>query len=224
MKLTVSVLNQSILLMVLGLGLVFHESEKLFLENELRLSKPVDRSEELAQLEFELKAAKAETDSVKSEILSEINKVQLPKSLALENLRMGLRAPASIPKVDSSTWALAEIKESFRDKKYQDVIKKADSFLKQSNGLLTTIEVRFFLAESYVVNRQFEKATDTIQSMIEQAPDHILTGYSMLRLAQISEDADQIESAKAIYKIIKTNFNDSVLIGEANDRLQKLEK
>ncbi len=189
------------------------------------MDRPKDNSELIEKKEFELRVVKSQLDQVKEETLAVLQKDNhIPSnSLALQDLRANLRAPASIPKIDMSLLDAEKIKKSFRDKKYFEVSELAEKFLEKNSQSSLVSEIIFFASESYFLNRQYDKAVGSIEKMTSQFPDHIMTGYALLRLAQISEKADQLTEAKSIYKIIQSQFKDKTLKDEATHRISQLE-
>lgn len=213
------------MLLVLGLTVIFYKSNNYFIQQQAILDRPKDNSELIEKKEFELRVVKSQLDQVKEETLAVLQKDNhIPSnSLALQDLRANLRAPASIPKIDMSLLDAEKIKKSFRDKKYFEVSELAEKFLEKNSQSSLVSEIIFFASESYFLNRQYDKAVGSIEKMTSQFPDHIMTGYALLRLAQISEKADQLTEAKSIYKIIQSQFKDKTLKDEATHRISQLE-
>lgn len=226
MQVSISILTQTCLLIVLGLTMVYYKSENYFDRQQLLSEMPKDNSERLEEKEFELRVAKAQLEAVKSETLAVLEKEStLPaNSLALQNLRSQLRSPASIPQIDMSLLELEKIKKAFRDKNYFEVVEMAEEFLDRNSQSVVVPEVSFFASESYFLNKQYDKAITSIEKMTNLFPEHIMTGYALLRLGQISEKADQPDEAISIYKIIKDQFKDKNLVEEASLRIAKIQE
>lgn len=226
MRVSIGIFTQFSLLILLGLTIVYFKSENYFDKQQLLVDMPKDNSELLEQKEFELRVVRAQLEEVKAETWAVIEKeVPLPSnSLALQSLRSQLRSPASIPPVDMSLLEAEKIKKAFRDRNYFEVTELAEDFLDKNSQSIMVPEVTFFASESYFLNRQFDKAIVSIERMTNLFPDHIMTGYALLRLGQISEKADQNEEALSVYKIIKSQFKDKGLVDEANLRITRLEE
>lgn len=226
MRISMSLFTQFCLLLVLGLTLVYQKSQNYFDRQEMLADRPKDNSEQLETKEFELRVVRAQLDEVKAETLAVLQKEgHLPaSSLAMQSLRSQLRGPASIPAIDMSLLDAEKIKKAFREKSYFEVVERAQNFLNKSSQSSLAPEVSFFASEAYFLNHQYDKAVNSIEQMTVQYPDHIMTGYALLRLGQISERADQTMEALSIYKIIQTQFKDKGLIDEAASRISRLEE
>lgn len=226
MRVSLSIFSQVCLVILLGLTIVFFKSENYFDRQQLLAEMPKDNSDLLEKKEFELRVVKAQLEEVKSETLAVLEKegTLSVNSLALQNLRSQLRSPASIPQLDMSLLEAEKIKKAFRDKNYFEVTELAEDFLDKNSQSVMVPEVSFFASESYFLNKQYDKAIGSIEKMTNQFPDHIMTGYALLRLGQISEKADQVAEAITIYKIIKSQFKDKGLVDEATLRIARIEE
>lgn len=205
---------------------VYFKSENFLDRQAWVIEIPKDRTEELEQKEFELRVVRSQISEVKAETLALLeNEGHLPSnSLAMQNLRTQLRSPASIPELDMSLLDAEKIKKAFRDKNYFQVTELAEDFLAKNSQSSLVPEITFFASESYFLNHQYDKAISSIEKMTTLFPDHIMTGYALLRLAQISEKADQSSEAISIYKIIQNQFSDKNLINEAAERIARIEQ
>lgn len=226
MRVSISLLSQVCLLIVLGLTIVYFKSENYFDRQQLLADMPKDNSELVEKKEFELRVARSQLEDVKIETLAVLEKegVLPANSLVLQNLRSHLRSPASIPLMDMSLLEAEKIKKAFREKNYFEVTEMAEDFLEKNSQSVMVPEVSFFASESYFLNKQYGKAISSIEKMTNQFPDHIMTGYALLRLGQISEKADQVDEAVSIYKIIKFQFKDKGLVNEASVRIARIEE
>ncbi len=225
MRISISLFSQFSLILVLGLTIVYYKSSSYFDQQQAILDRPKDDSELLEVKEFELRVVKVQLDEVKAATLAILEQdKQIPtSSLAIRDLRSHLRSPASIPAIDMSLLEAEKIKEAFRNKKYFEVAEMAEKFINKNSQSSLVPEIAFFASESYFLNRQYEKSIHSIEKLISQYPDHIMTGYALLRLGQISEKADQSAEALSIYKIIQNQFKDKNLSAEAAVRIARLE-
>lgn len=226
MRISMGLFNQFCLLLVLGLTVIFYRSTNHFDRQQLLLDAPKDMSAFLEKKEFELRVARAQLDDVKAQTLAVLEKDRsIPStSLALQNLRSQLRSPASVPAIDLSMLEAEKIKDAFRRKKYFEVSELAEQFLNRNSQNSLVPEVIFFASEAYFLNQQYDKSISSIEKMMTQFPDHVMTGYALLRLGQISEKADQSSEALSIYKIIQSQFKDKNLTNEAALRISHLEE
>lgn len=214
------------MLLILGLTVLFFKSNSYFDHQQAILDAPKDNSEVIENKEFELRVVRAQLDQVKAETLAVLEKDQhIPdNSLAVRDLRSQLRSPASVPAIDMSLLEAEKVKKAFREKKYYEVVELSEKFLKKNSQSALVPEIVFFASESYFLNQQYDKAVSSIEQMTTQFPDHIMTGYALLRLGQISEKADQDTEALSIYKIIQNQFKDKNLYDEATLRISHLEE
>lgn len=226
MRVSIGLFTQFCLLVMLGLTIVYFKSENYFDKQQLIAEMPKDNSELLERKEFELRVVRAQMEEVKAETLAVLEREKtLPaNSLVMQNLRSQLRSPASVPAVDMSLLEAERIKKAFREKNYFEVTQMAEDFLEKNSQSAMVPEVTFFASESYFLNRQYDKAITSIERMTNLFPDHIMTGYALLRLGQISEKADQNAEAVSVYKIIKSQFKDKSLVDEAELRMARLEE
>lgn len=221
-----SLFVQFCLLIVLGLTALFFKSENYFDHQHLLANHPKDNSELLEKKEFELRVVRSQLDEVKAETLAVLEKdAHVPEnSLAMQSLRSQLRGPASVPEIDMSLLEAEKIKKAFREKNYFEVAELSEKFLNKNSQSIMVPEVTFFASEAYYLNHQYDRAVNSIEQMTAQFPEHIMTGYALLRLGQISEKADQNSEALSIYKIIQNQFKDKGLLDEAALRISRLEE
>jgi TolA-binding protein len=226
MRLSLGLFSQFCLILILGLTIVYYKSENYFERQQLLADMPKDNSDVIEKKEFELRVVRAQMEEVKAETLALLEKeAPLPSnSLVLQNLRSQLRSPASVPEIDMSLLEAEKIKKAFRDKNYFQVTSLAETFLNKNSQSSLIPEITFFASESYFLNHQYDKAINSIEKMTSQFPEHIMTGYALLRLGQISEKADQNAEAISIYKIIQNQFKDKGLVDEATQRISRLEE
>lgn len=186
-------------------------------------------SKKLEQKEFELKVSRINIEKIKNEFLYiaekefNIDSPKISSKLAKYNLLGTLRGPASVSeKIDFTPLNLEKVKTHFREKKYYKVIELAEKEINRSQNSIVLPEIYFFLNESYFLTQQFEKSIDTIEKMLSLFPEHIMTGYAMIRLAQVSEKTDQSEEAVSVYNIILNHFNDPKLVSEVSRLKEKI--
>lgn len=226
MRVSLSLFSQVCLVLVLGLTIVYYKSSNYFDQQQAILERPKDSSDLVEKKEFELRVVRTQLAQVKAETLAILEKESaIPSnSLAWQSLKVQLRSPASIAAIDLSLWEAEKIKKAFRDGKYFETTELAEKFLNKHSQSSLVPEVVFFASESYFLNHQYDKAVHSIEQMTTQFPDHIMTGYALLRLGQISERAEQNSEALAIYKIIYNQFKDKGLTQEAAVRISRLEE
>lgn len=132
-----------------------------------------------------------------------------------------LRLPAA-ERLDLSGVLFGRAKDLFAEKKYDQAAKTFERMLLEYPLSRHAIEARFFLAESAYLNRDYELCLETVDFMVEQYPEHELTGFAMIRLAQISEQSNRFEEASEIYQAILGHFRHEVLLDQTRRLAQAL--
>lgn len=85
------------------------------------------------------------------------------------------------------------------------------------------VEAHFLLAETYYKLGQFYDCVKIIHSMLAQYPHSELTGFAMLRLAEVSAAENRIDEARETYRTILRSFPNRDLASQALDSLRALE-
>lgn len=224
MRIPLSIFVQFSTLLVLGLVWFYQKADNYFIENDGSKIQIQSLKSELEHKEFEAKVALLESEKIKIQTLSLLQKENLlpDNELVKDHLTQGLRSPASVQKLDFSLLRIEELRTLFKEKKYNEVIVLGEAMLHREKSFVVKPEVLFFLSEAYFLNRQYEKSVDKINQMVSLFPEHVMTGYALLRLANISEKSDQFNEAEAIYKIIASQFKDRALVVEAKRLLVNL--
>ena len=78
------------------------------------------------------------------------------------------------------------------------------------------------LAEAYYQLKDYERSIDAIDYLMQQFPEHVLTGYSLIRLGKIYEIHDRTEDAILAYGLIRERFQQKDLIRQASAMLEGL--
>lgn len=224
MRVPLNIFTQFSMLLVLGLVWFYHSTENYFATRNGD-KQEIDRMKsELEEKEFELKVSQIQNDRIKLETYALLEEQNLlsGKKLVSEHLKSGLRSPASIMPLDFSSLKVEELRTLFKEKRYNQVVVAGEKILEKDKVFLSKPEVLFFVSEAYFLQRQYEKAVEKINHMVSLYPEHIMTGYALLRLANISEKSEQYNEAETIYKIISSQFKDKALTSEARRLLAKL--
>lgn len=224
MRVPLNIFTQFSMLLVLGLVWFYHSTENYFAARNGE-KQEIDRmKKEIEEKQFELKVSQIQNDRIKLETYALLEEQNLlsGKKLVSEHLKSGLRSPASIMPLDFSSLKVEELRTLFKEKKYNQVVVVGERLLDSDKVFLNKPEVLFFVSESYFLQRQYEKAVEKINHMVSLYPEHIMTGYALLRLANISEKSEQYNEAETIYKIISSQFKDKALTSEAKRLLAKL--
>lgn len=143
-------------------------------------------------------------------ILPQLDRNQVAgKSYALRTLSQSLRNPASQEPIDLSSVILARGKEHFVKQEFSKAARNFQDAIDKYPGSGNTIEAHFLLAESYFLNGQHDESLEVIYQMMEQFPEHEMTGYIMLRMGLIFQQRKRLAEAAEVYKIIIDNFKNS---------------
>ncbi len=137
------------------------------------------------------------------------------KKYQLRNLASVVLVPQDALKVDSIAMLMDKAKSEFRKQNFKNsiIILKA---LKEDYPLTKeAVEVRFLLAESYFLSNQYSQSVVVIDEMMLQFPDHNLTGFIMLRLAQIFQSQNRTDEAREVFNVIEKNFKNQQLLQQA---------
>ncbi len=126
-----------------------------------------------------------------------------------------LRRPASLKSVNLSEFYFEKGKKYFSQGKFKSAQKEFVRVQDQFPSSDRVIESTFLILESAYLQRDYKKAVDVAESMVSHFPVSIFTGYALIRLAQISEINNQFEEAATLYKIVRENFQDTKLQGQA---------
>lgn len=136
------------------------------------------------------------------------------------DLSQQLRSPASVKPLNLSRLYFEKGKKFFNEGKYKLAQRQFEALQEQFPTSDRVIESTFLVLESAYLQKDFKKAMELAESMVSQFPESPLTGYGLIRLAQISESNNQFEEAAVLYRLIRTNFADKKL----QDQARVLEK
>jgi TolA-binding protein len=133
----------------------------------------------------------------------------------LKNFSTALRVPASESEMDLSGVVFEKAKKLFKDAKYEKAIREFNKIINEYPLSSYKVESHFFVAESYFLQKDYKSSLDIINQMVQQFPDHPLTGFIMLRMGQISELNNRLEEAGAVYKTVQLHFKNADLRAQA---------
>lgn len=216
--------NFFILVMLVGLMQVYymfraHFSEEKFLKQELM---SLEQSHEKLQLENQLVHYHyKEFQQNVASLLPGVIKEQ-PFNYAVRNIASIVDEPEPM-KIESASKLFEKGRELFENKDFEEAslyFKKVSVFYTESVHLPESL---FMLAESYYQLRDYERSMDAIEYLMDQFPEHILTGYSLLRMGKIYEKHDRGEDAVLAYGLIRERFQQKELLKQASDLLEGLE-
>lgn len=159
------------------------------------------------------------TQGVASVLPTNLEQNLADRGYELKQLSSSVRLPAS-DKMDLSGVIFERGKAFFSEKKYPMAIAQFEKLIADYPLSRHVVESNFFLAESSFLSKNFELTLSTVDRMIDQYPDNDLTGFGLIRVAQISQQSNRLEEASEIYQTILSNFRNGALV-EQTRRLAK---
>ena len=125
--------------------------------------------------------------------------------------------------IDLSPSILSQGKLEFRAKNYAQAIVYFKQVLEKFPASVHVVESLFLTAESYFLMGQYPACLDVVEVMMEQYPESDLTGFILMRMAQIYNMRGESEQAIEIYRTIQRQFNHEGLKAQASEALKELE-
>lgn len=196
-----------------------HYSEEKYLRSELKDLKKAYSNLELEKYfvdyhykEFQQNVAGLLPDAIKKQ----------PYSYSLRNIASVVDNPAPI-KLEDATSLFEQGRKLYNEKEFEmasTYFKKIVNFYTDSVHLPESL---FMLSESYYQMADYERATDGVEFLVEQFPEHVLTGYALLRLGKIYEKHDRVEDAIMAYALIRDRFQQKDLVEQATKMLEGLQ-
>lgn len=130
----------------------------------------------------------------------------LQKTMMAKNFTAVSRSPSSLPPMDMSSVLIQGLKVRFSENDFKSVVKEAERLVSKYPTSPYVVESYFFMAEAYFKMQKFEKVADVVEIMGEHYPDHILTGFILLRLGQIYEMNNKTDEAQEVYRVVQKEF------------------
>ncbi len=134
------------------------------------------------------------------------NPMQLPLSDTL-------RVPASV--TDSSQSLFDRARRLFRDKKYTEAISAFDELIVKFPASSKMVESRFLRAESLYLMQKDSEFVESVQEVVGLYPENELTGFLLLRLAELHLKYQRKDDAKEVYEVIQSQFQNPQLTQKA---------
>jgi TolA-binding protein len=114
-------------------------------------------------------------------------------------------------------------KDCFRKKEYEKANKAFRELIRRFSYTPYVTESYFLLSESQFQLNELEESVVTIQTMVEQFPQHELTGFALVRLGRIYELQNRSEEAVDIYKTVIRSFPQRDVASQAKTSLRGLD-
>lgn len=107
--------------------------------------------------------------------------------------------------------------------RYHDAAKAFRAFLSNYPGGEFVDNARYWLGETYYVNRQFEAAMQEFQELIAQFPQSPKFTHAMLKVGYIHHELGRPEEARQALLELVERYPDSTAAGLARKRLRRLQ-
>lgn len=126
-----------------------------------------------------------------------------------------LRLPANLPPLDLTEIIFERGKKLFTQGKFTQAYREFESIREKYPSSDRVVECTFLMLESAYLQKDYKKTADIVDLMVSQYPENRLTGYALLRLAQVSELNAQFEEAAVLYRIVARTYSDEKLKQQA---------
>jgi tetratricopeptide (TPR) repeat protein len=126
----------------------------------------------------------------------------------LEELGQSLRRPASVTSFDLSSVLMESGRAEFKKQNYEKAGKIFHELIEKYPVSTQTVEAHFLLGESLFQAGKYDDCLDVVYEMISQFPQSEMTGYLMLRNAQIMSLRKRKDEANEIYRLVALRFGD----------------
>lgn len=136
--------------------------------------------------------------------------------LQRESRVVQLRSPASVERVDISEVEFKKIQDLIKSEKYVECVVLCEKFILTYPASSRQVEAVYFLVESYFQLKEYKKSLDYTEQMMSLFPDHELTGFSLLRMGQVSQMRSRQDEAVEIFNVIKNNYSNAFLKNQAS--------
>jgi TolA-binding protein len=140
----------------------------------------------------------------------------------LKQFGLAKRLPASAEKPELSSVLMEKGKTDYRAEKYDRAIKDFREVLQKYPSSSQIIEAHFLLGESLFQAGRYDECLDTVYEMMNHFPQSEMTGYLMLRNAQILEARRRHGEAAEFYRVIIRSFKSNEALRSQAEKLLKL--
>ena len=133
----------------------------------------------------------------------------------LKELTQIIRSPASESSIDLSSILMERGREEFKKQNFVVSAKYFQELINKYPVSSQVIEAHFLLGESLFQAGQYDRCLDVVLEMVNQFPQDDMTGYLMLRNAQILTIRKRSGEAGEIYSLVRQNFSSPSLKEQA---------
>jgi TolA-binding protein len=140
-----------------------------------------------------------------------------------EARKSNYRWPASIT-VDLSTSLYEKGRRLFQEKKWDESLAVFTQIITEFPYSKWVTEAQYYSCEINFQTRDLKATADCVSQMVEMFPESVLTGFQLIRLAQVHEINGQVEEALEVYRIIHSQFSEPILKTQSLESIKRLEK
>ena len=159
-----------------------------------------------------------------AQALPEIKGETEEQKYLLRNVASVVSEGQSALEIDLSPSILSQGKLEFRAKNYAQAIQYFEKVVEKFPASVHVVESLFLTAESYFLMGQYPACLNVVEIMMEQFPENDLTGFILMRMAQIYNMRGETEQAIEVYRTIVRQFQHQGLKAQASAALKELEK
>jgi TolA-binding protein len=149
-------------------------------------------------------------------------KVTSAAEYKLKQFGLAMRVPASAEKPDLSSVLMEKGKTEYKSEKFDRAVKTFREVLEKYPTSSQIIEAHFLLGESLFQANRYDECLDIVYEMMNHFPQSEMTGYLMLRNAQILQLRRRHGEAVELYRVIMRNFKSSEALRTQAEKLLKL--
>lgn len=132
------------------------------------------------------------------------------------------RWPASVP-LDLSTSLYEKSRRLFQEKKWDQSLAGFTQLLTEYPYSKWVVEAQYYSCEIQFQIRDYKATSECVSEMVEIFPENALTGFQLMRLAQVHEINGQTEEATEIYQVIYDQFSEPLLKTQSIESIKRLE-
>lgn len=132
------------------------------------------------------------------------------------------RWPASIT-IDLSTSLYEKGRKFFQEKKWDESRSVFEKILSDFPYSKWVGEAQYYVCEINFQERDYKAISECVSQMVEMFPENVLTGFQLVRLAQVHEINGQFEEAVEVYRIVQAQFQEPILKKQSTESIYRLE-
>ncbi len=184
-------------------------SQKLQIENEREKLKTALVQNQLRDIEQDI-AKVLPTDRLRI-----TNSVEY----RLKQMASSLRLPASDESVDLSAVLMEKGKSELKQDRYEKAARVFQEVIQKYPVSTQVVEAHFLLGESFFQSGKYDECLDVVYDMMNHFPQNEMTGYLMLRNAQILASRKRAAEAAELYRVVIRQFPSSEALRKQAEKL-----